>query len=96
MAIGDMNLWHSKLSEHRMNHQRGRKEEKKGPSPATSSSSGGGGDRAAVLGVNGARAREKERVGAKREEAREMPGFYTGRERGKGKRKGASGRRPCH
>jgi hypothetical protein len=34
--------------------------------------------------------------GSEREEAREMAGFYTIIERGKGKRKGASGRRPCH
>jgi hypothetical protein len=41
-GIEEVNLWQDKLRERRMQHQRGRKGEKKGPSPATSSSSGGG------------------------------------------------------
>jgi hypothetical protein len=41
-GVKEVNLWQDKLSERRMQHQRGRKGEKKGPSPATSSSSGGG------------------------------------------------------
>jgi hypothetical protein len=53
-GVGDVNLWHGKLSEHRKKHQRGRNGEKGGPSPATSSSSGGDGDRVAALGVNDA------------------------------------------
>jgi hypothetical protein len=37
-GIVDVNLWQDKFNERRMQHQRGRKGEKKGPSPVTSSS----------------------------------------------------------
>jgi hypothetical protein len=50
-------------------------------------SSGGSGDRAAALGVSGAVAQERG-VWGEREEAKEVPKLYTGREREKGKWKG--------
>jgi hypothetical protein len=51
-------------------------------------SSGGGGDRATALGVSGAVAQERGPWG-EREEPKEVPKLYTGREREKGKWKGA-------
>jgi hypothetical protein len=51
-------------------------------------------NRAGGAGGFSAQARERERAGAKGR--RETPEFYMDRERGKGKRKGGGGWRPCH
>jgi hypothetical protein len=87
MDAKDMKLWHGKVSEHWMNHQRGRKGEKGCPSPATSFISGGGGGNGAVaLGVSGALAQERGRVEAKGRKRERCSSFIRGRGSGRVRR----------
>jgi hypothetical protein len=67
---------------------RDKERERRGSSlPGASATSDGGRNRAAALGVRGARA-QRWASGCEREEKRGMSELYTARERGKGKQKG--------